>query len=120
MSEHEHRDVGSGTHVPSDATIPLVSVDELAGRDQRTTTVIDVRTVPEFAEGHVPGAQLLPLHVLVEDRTEVVTAGAVYVVCGSGTRSAMAVAHLRTRGVDARAVAGGARAWTEAGHVLER
>lgn len=61
--------------------------------------VIDVRTVEEFAEGHVQGAVNIPLHVLPFRIDEL---GAVdlpvILYCRSGGRSGQAAALLRRSG----------------------
>jgi rhodanese-related sulfurtransferase len=43
----------------------------------------------------------------------------VYVICRSGGRSAKAVEHLRSQGIDAVNVTGGTLAWIEAGNAVE-
>jgi rhodanese-related sulfurtransferase len=44
----------------------------------------------------------------------------VYVICAVGARSAKAVGHLRGEGIDAVNVAGGTRAWIDAGQPTDR
>ncbi|MGH9275327.1 MAG: rhodanese-like domain-containing protein, partial [Acidimicrobiales bacterium] len=59
--------------------------------------------------------QLIPLAEVVERIDEVPTSGTVYVICATGVRSAKAVQHYRAQGIDAVNVAGGTRAWIDAG-----
>ena len=95
--------------------VPEIDVTQLAAARAAGTSLIDVRQDHEFAEAHVPGAHLIPLGDLVERIDEVPTAGTVYVICAVGSRSAKAVEHLRSLGIDAVNVAGGTCAWVEAG-----
>lgn len=97
------------------ADVPEIDVSELAEVHAAGALVIDVRSDEEYAAGHVPGAHLIPLPDVVERIDEVPTTGTVYVICGSGPRSAKAVEHYRTQGIDAVNVAGGTRAWIDAG-----
>lgn len=66
----------------------------------RGATVLDVRESEEYAGGHLPGARLLPLHVLPVRMHELVKDQPVYVVCQSGGRSAQAQQLLARAGFD--------------------
>ncbi len=77
--------------------------------------LVDVRESEEYAEGHVPGAQLLPLSVLPVRLHELPRDRPVYVVCQAGGRSAQAAELLIAAGVDARSVNGGTAAWISSG-----
>ena len=77
--------------------------------------LLDVRESDEYAEGHVPGAQLLPLSVLPVRMHELPRDRPVYVVCQGGGRSAQAAQLLSDAGVDARSVTGGTAAWISSG-----
>jgi rhodanese-related sulfurtransferase len=100
--------------------VPEIDVDELAARQADGPALIDVRSPDEFSEGRVPGARLIPLAEVVERIEEVPTEGTVYVICATGVRSAKAAAHFRSLGIDAVNVAGGTRAWLEAGLPIDR
>ena len=63
---------------------------------------------------------LIPLGEIVERIDEVPTDGTVYVICGTGPRSAKAVEHYRSLGIDAVNVAGGTRAWIDVGLPIDR
>lgn len=95
--------------------VPEIDVAELAHVHAAGALVIDVRSEDEYAAAHVPGVQLIPLGEVVERIDEVPTTGTVYVICATGVRSAKAVQHFRTQGIDAINVAGGTRAWMDAG-----
>jgi len=96
--------------------------------DQRTfaaahrdgALVIDVREPFEYAEGHVPGARLMPLGQLSSRVGDLPRNVPVYVVCASGNRSLAAAGFLATAGIDAWSVAGGTGAWIRSGHPVTR
>jgi thiosulfate/3-mercaptopyruvate sulfurtransferase len=98
-----------------------VTTEELAARldDDPRLVVLDVRTPQEFdgaagypcdpRQGHIPGSLHLEVSELLgledaELRERLGDPGAVEIVayCHSGSRSAMAVARLRSAGYDAR------------------
>lgn len=95
--------------------VPQIDVEELARRRDAGAPVLDVREDDEYVEGHVPGAQHIPLAEVPERAGEAPTDGRLYVICRSGGRSQKAAEHLRSRGVDAVNVAGGTLAWIESG-----
>jgi rhodanese-related sulfurtransferase len=103
--------------------LPEIGVDELAGR-LGGVTVVDVRQPAEYSSGHVRTSRLIPL-AEVPDHVDELAALArtggddrVYLVCRSGSRSAMAGEFLIEHGVAAVNVAGGMLAWAEAGHEI--
>ena len=100
--------------------VPEIDVAELAARKAEEVSLIDVRRPDEFEVARVPGARLIPLGDLVERIDEVPTEGTVYVICATGVRSAKAAAHFRSLGIDAINVAGGTKAWMEAGLPIDR
>ena len=100
--------------------VPEIDVAALAARGDQETQLIDVRRPDEFDTVRVPWARLIPLADLVERIDEVPTDGTVYVICATGVRSAKAAAHLRSIGIDAVNVAGGTKAWMEAGFPTDR
>ena len=80
---------------------------------------IDVREYPEFAEGHIEGAELVPLGTLKKasqewDRSEPLT-----LICRSGRRAEQARQTLAGEGFQSLSVLeGGVEAWTKAGKPL--
>ena len=80
--------------------------------------LIDVREEAEFRGGHAQGAKHLSkgvIEVEIEDRVadpnQVIIA-----YCGGGSRSALVADNLQKMGyTNVRSMAGGMRAWTEAG-----
>ena len=96
--------------------VPEIDIAEAVRRQQAGTPVIDVREPEEYAEGHVPGAPLIPLGSLPGRVGEVPADGQVLVICKSGGRSAHAVELLRSGSIDAVNIAGGTMAWISAGY----
>ena len=81
--------------------------------------LLDVRTPGEFATGHVPGAQLLPLDDL-DPAAFLRQCGAtdrpIYVLCQSGSRACKAIEKFRQAGCNSCVlVEGGTAAWIAAG-----
>ena len=99
--------------------VPEIDVDEFARLREAGVTLVDVREPDEFANFHVPGARLIPLADVPERIEEIPSDERVYMICGGGGRSAKAVDFLNRQGYDAVNVAGGSKAWLEAGHPVE-
>jgi rhodanese-related sulfurtransferase len=78
-----------------------VSIDEARRLiDAGGATVLDVRTPEEFAQlGHIPGARLLPVHLIASAPAVLPDNGPVLVCCEHGVRSAHAAAVLEAAGV---------------------
>jgi rhodanese-related sulfurtransferase len=95
--------------------VPQIDVHELASHRATGAPLIDVREDDEFAGARVPGAHHIPLGQVVERVDEVPREGTVYVICARGGRSAKAVEHYRSQGIDAVNVAGGTLGWIDAG-----
>ena len=77
--------------------MPTVLVEELHQRLQEPPPapfILDVREPWEYAEGHVPGAQLVPLSELEERVGEVPRDRPILSICHSGQRSLAAAAFL--------------------------
>jgi rhodanese-related sulfurtransferase len=86
--------------------------------------VLDVRTAPEYASGHIPQAVLEPLDRF--DATRVARTlenkgDELYVICHSGTRARKAITRLEAAGLtNCVLVEGGMSAWIKAGFEVER
>ena len=103
--------------------VPAISVQELARRLQGEPApfVLDVREPWEFAHGHVPQAQLIPLGDLERRAPEIPRDRAVLAICQSGQRSLAAAAYLLRLGYpDVSNVEGGTSAWIEGGLPVSR
>src|SRR5438132_2847625 len=93
---------------------PQIKPSDVHDRGYR---VLDVRRPPEFAMGHIPGAQHIPLDELPHRIGEVKGNGPLAVVCASGYRSSIASSLLQREGfVDVMNVVGGTSAWVRAGY----
>ncbi len=80
--------------------------------------LLDVRTLGEFTEIHVPGSASLPLHLLEAAKVQVLMAGksACYLFCRSGGRAEQAAEKLHAAGLqNLYVVKGGVDAWAAAG-----
>jgi rhodanese-related sulfurtransferase len=95
--------------------VPEIAPDELAPRLD-DVVLIDVRQPEEYVAGHVRTARLLPLREVPDHVAELPTDTEVFVICRSGSRSAMASEFLIEQGVRAVNLAGGILAWADAGH----
>lgn len=81
---------------------------------QRTaqTIIIDVREAGEFAGGHVDGAVNIPLSEIVARHQEIPDGA--YLICQTGSRSAMATEFLNQNGHHVTNIIGGTSAWLQA------
>lgn len=83
--------------------------------------VVDVREGWEYAQGHVPGAKLMPLGELSRRAEELNPQQPVAVICASGGRSQSAAALLGQRGFETvYNVVGGTSGWVQRGLPVER
>ena len=98
-----------------------ISIAEVKAQLEQTGTafeLVDVREDGEYQAGHLPGARHLGRGVLERDIEKTIPdpARAIIVYCGGGYRSALAAESLQNMGyTNVRSMAGGFRAWTEAG-----
>ncbi len=99
--------------------IPEIDVFELAAQREAGAPLIDVREADEYRDAHVAGALHIALGEVVDRISEVPTDSTVYVICARGGRSAKAVEHYRSQGIDAVNVAGGTLGWIEAGQPVD-
>ena len=102
--------------------VPEVTPAEASARQAAGAILIDVRESEEFARGHARGAVHLSKGVL-ELRIEGMVpdpATPILCYCGGGSRSLLAADNLKKMGyTNVASVAGGLRAWNEAGLALE-
>ena len=106
------------------ARIREVSIDDVERLHARGAafTLIDVREGEEWARGHLPGARHLCKGIIERDIEHVVPDRNAHLVlyCGGGFRSALAAEALQRMGYTrAESMAGGWRAWTEAGKEID-
>ena len=104
----------------SNVSVQNVSVNDLADASG-DYIVLDVREQWEYDEGHVAGVTLIPLGELSARVSELPDDKAIYVMCRSGQRSAIASTILKDAGKqDIRNVQGGILAWGRAGLPIEQ
>jgi rhodanese-related sulfurtransferase len=80
--------------------------------------LVDVREPDEWAAGHAPGAQHIPLREVGDRYEEIPRDRDVYLICRSGARSARAAQALAGAGWTALNVADGMHGWQAAGRPM--
>jgi rhodanese-related sulfurtransferase len=81
--------------------------------------IVDVRSPEEFAEGHIPGAENIPLNEIERSLPGVAAEERVVIVCHSGMRSATACEKIAATYPRLLNVIGGTSAWKLAGYRVE-
>jgi rhodanese-related sulfurtransferase len=66
--------------------------------------LLDVRTPEEYKQGHVSGAELIPLDQLDAKKSRIPKEREVICICASGSRSSVAVRQLGSFGVSSQKV----------------
>jgi rhodanese-related sulfurtransferase len=96
---------------------PVPEVDALEGHElvDAGALLLDVREPDEWAAGHAPEAQFLPLGQVQDRVDELPKDRRIVAICRSGARSATVTEALNAWGYDAVNLAGGMRAWAGAG-----
>lgn len=86
-------------------------------KDNKSVTILDVRTPAEYAEGHLANAVLIDFYspgfeqkVLTLDKKKTV-----YVYCLAGVRSKKAAIFLKQKGYQVISMSGGIKSWSESG-----
>jgi phage shock protein E len=106
--------------VPENAPYEEIRPEEVEGWRSRGARIVDVREPEEYAEGHIPGAESVPLGEVLSGSLQGEPDGPLVLVCASGNRSGTAAQHLA--GLGAREIAnleGGTLAWSRCGLPLE-
>lgn len=99
-------------------TNPAEVADKVAKGE---VTVLDVRGISEWNEGHLPGAKHLMLGYLADRIGDVPSGKPVVVQCRSGARSAIGASVLQAHGVvEVMNLTGGYQEWAAAGLPIER
>jgi hydroxyacylglutathione hydrolase len=102
-------------------TRALAQITPTQLRDEgRRLHVVDVRGPGEYASGHVPGSQSVPLNELSKRIAEIEESGPLAVICAGGYRSSIAASLLERAGRQALVnVIGGTGAWVRDGFAVE-
>ena len=102
--------------------MPIKEVDAFGLQRMRTqgeVELFDVRTELEFAQGAIPGAKHMPLHMLPLVADQMENEKPLVFICRSGARSAQACAFLASKGfANVYNLRGGVLGWTQAGMTL--
>jgi rhodanese-related sulfurtransferase len=112
----------SGVAVLSPGNLPEtypreIQVRQAASKKMNGAYVLDVRELPEFVQGHIPGAVMIPLSQLRDRLDELPKDREIVVVCLSGGRSRFALDIIRKAGYGkSSSMAGGMNAWKAAGY----
>ncbi len=97
------------------AQISQITVEELR-RQSPAPVIIDVRRRPEWDEGHIEGAMLMPLNQIAKSLSELDRTRPVAVHCKGGYRSAIAASLIQRAGFEnVSNVIGGFDAWRACG-----
>lgn len=111
-----------------DQTSLTISTNELRAmlEQQTPVTVLDIRPETHRAEWAIPGSLFVDAYDAVKagnasilDTLELPTDRPVITVCLAGGTSVIAAEYLRDRGIDARSLAGGMKAWSLAWNSAE-
>lgn len=103
-----------GDAVEIAATDVIARLASAVGGAERTL-LVDVREPAETAEGHVAGAELIPLGRITREPARFSRLRGAILYCAAGKRSAAAQRALAGAGIDVLSVAGGYGALREAG-----
>lgn len=77
--------------------------------------LLDVRTPDEYRQGHISGAELIPLNELSAKKARIPKDRDIICICASGHRSIIAVRQLSSLGYKVRDMNGGMLRWIRAG-----
>jgi rhodanese-related sulfurtransferase len=90
--------------------VPEITIDALP----EDAHILDVREPEEWVQGHIEGAQHIPIGQVIARLSEVPQDRSIVVVCKVGGRSAQVTAYLAQRGFQAANLCGGMDAWQDA------
>lgn len=96
------------------------SIHDLAEAHAQGATVLDVRELPEYVDGHLDGVLHIAMSELRGRVADVPGDERIYVICASGQRSATVAEFLGSQGFDAVNVSGGMHAWKAQGFPVVR
>ncbi|MBI2861852.1 MAG: rhodanese-like domain-containing protein [Chloroflexi bacterium] len=89
--------------------------------ERKEVQIIDVREEWEYERGHIPGAKLIPLNVVLSKPREVLEGDHVLFVCGVGERSAVACEMAAAVGLKhLYNLEGGTMDWIKKGYPVDR
>ena len=96
----------------SQGGVSMSAEEALSLWQAQEAVIIDVRTLAEYQEGHIPDAPLIPLNQLENRLDEIPKEQKVLLICRSGRRSAQGTSLLRSKGFEQVInIEGGMLAW---------
>ncbi len=108
---------GNQGSAPAASLPPEINVDQAYQKYQEGVFFLDVRTVEEWNEYHIPNTTLIPLDELPNRLDEVPRDREIVVVCRSGNRSQVGRDILLNAGfTQVTSMAGGVKTWRSAGY----
>ncbi len=99
---------------PAINQVEPTQVQELLAQAPRPY-LLDVRTPEEYKQGHVSGAELIPLNELTAKQSRIPKDREVICICASGSRSSAAARQLSSQGYKVSNLRGGMNRWVHAG-----
>jgi rhodanese-related sulfurtransferase len=100
-------------------TAPEVDATEGRSLVEDGALLLDVRQPNEWEAGHAPGATFVPLGDVPTHVDDLPRDRRIVAICRSGARSGRATEFLVAQGFDAVNLAGGMKAWAQAGYPVE-
>ena len=100
----------------------LLQPEEFKVKIESGATLIDVRTIEEYADGHITGSLNMDVNDPgFNDNVQILDKSKLYAVyCASGVRSGKAAEFMRTSGfTNVYTLAGGIKSWKEKGLPVE-
>ena len=91
------------------------TVAELAVQKENSVQRIDVRSVAEFAAGHIPGAINIPMEEMASRLSDLHPEIPIVLICKGGTRAGMVASFLKQCRKDVSILEGGTSAWAREG-----
>ncbi len=99
--------------------IDAAELQLLLSQERNNVHLIDVRSPAEIAQGAIPGADHLPLHLLPLQLDRIPADKKVVLYCRSGARSAQACAFVEAQGKNnVYNLRGGIIAWAQNGYAI--
>jgi rhodanese-related sulfurtransferase len=99
---------------PSIAQLDPAEVQTLAAQSPKPY-LLDVRTPGEYKQGHINGAELIPLDELSAKLGRIPKGRDIICICESGSRSSVAARQLNAQGYKVSNLRGGMGRWVRAG-----